>query len=49
MQDSHVILICFAIDTPDSLDNVMEKWCIANTTLLDPPAHASLALFALQD
>merc|ERR1711939_487847 len=24
--DSHVILICFAIDTPDSLDNVMEKW-----------------------
>ncbi|KAF9466925.1 P-loop containing nucleoside triphosphate hydrolase protein [Collybia nuda] len=24
--DSHVILICFKIDTPDSLDNVMEKW-----------------------
>lgn len=24
--DSHVILICFAIDTPDSLDNVQEKW-----------------------
>jgi Ras family protein A len=24
--DSHVILICFAIDQPDSLDNVMEKW-----------------------
>jgi len=24
--DSHVILICFAIDSPDSLDNVEEKW-----------------------
>jgi Ras family protein A len=24
--DSHVILICFAIDQPDSLDNVQEKW-----------------------
>ncbi|KAJ3112377.1 GTP-binding protein Rho1 [Phlyctochytrium bullatum] len=24
--DSHVILICFSIDSPDSLDNVMEKW-----------------------
>ncbi|KAJ3194953.1 GTP-binding protein Rho1 [Irineochytrium annulatum] len=24
--DSHVILICFAVDSPDSLDNVMEKW-----------------------
>lgn len=24
--DSHVILICFAIDIPDSLDNVTEKW-----------------------
>ncbi|KAJ2013026.1 GTP-binding protein Rho1 [Coemansia sp. RSA 376] len=24
--DSHVILICFAIDMPDSLDNVQEKW-----------------------
>ncbi|KAI9229570.1 MAG: GTP-binding protein rho5 [Piptocephalis tieghemiana] len=24
--DSHVILICFAIDLPDSLDNVQEKW-----------------------
>ncbi len=23
--DSHVILICFAIDVPDSLDNVLEK------------------------
>ncbi|KIL55396.1 hypothetical protein M378DRAFT_49037, partial [Amanita muscaria Koide BX008] len=23
--DSHVILICFAIDSPDSLDNVWEK------------------------
>lgn len=24
--DSHVLLICFAIDLPDSLDNVQEKW-----------------------
>jgi Ras homolog gene family, member A len=30
--DSHVILICFAVDSPDSLDNVQEKvcsWCIS--------------------
>lgn len=24
--DSNVILICFAIDSPDTLDNVQEKW-----------------------
>ncbi|KAJ7144550.1 small GTPase superfamily [Mycena epipterygia] len=24
--DSHVILICFSVDNPDSLDNVKEKW-----------------------
>jgi Ras homolog gene family, member A len=24
--DTHVVLICFAIDQPDSLDNVVEKW-----------------------
>lgn len=24
--DSDVILICFAVDSPDSLDNVQEKW-----------------------
>jgi len=24
--DSHVVLICFAIDLPDSLENVQEKW-----------------------
>lgn len=24
--DSNVVLICFSIDLPDSLDNVMEKW-----------------------
>jgi small GTP-binding protein len=23
--DSHVILVCFAVDSPDSLDNVQEK------------------------
>ena len=26
--DSHVILICFAIDSPDSFDNVQEKVCL---------------------
>ena len=26
--DSHVILICFAVDSPDSLDNVQEKVCL---------------------
>jgi Ras homolog gene family, member A len=25
--DSHVIIICFAIGSPDSLDNVQEKVC----------------------
>ncbi|EPY51745.1 rho family GTPase Rho5 [Schizosaccharomyces cryophilus OY26] len=24
--DSHVVLICFSIDAPESLDNVQEKW-----------------------
>jgi len=24
--DSHVVLICFTIDNPESLDNVQEKW-----------------------
>ncbi|CEG74531.1 GTP-binding protein Rho1 [Rhizopus azygosporus] len=24
--DSHVILVCFSIDSPDTLDNVQEKW-----------------------
>lgn len=24
--NTHVILLCFAIDSPDSLDNVQEKW-----------------------
>jgi len=24
--DSHVILICFALDSPDTLDNIQEKW-----------------------
>lgn len=30
--DSHVILICFAVDSPDSLDNVQEK--VWHTSLL---------------
>lgn len=32
--DSHVILICFAVDSPDSLDNVQEKvsnWMMGNS------------------
>jgi Ras family protein A len=28
--DSHVILICFAVDSPDSLENVQEKVIIFN-------------------
>jgi Ras family protein A len=24
--DSHVILVCFSVDNPDSLENVQEKW-----------------------
>ncbi|KDN33622.1 hypothetical protein RSAG8_13286, partial [Rhizoctonia solani AG-8 WAC10335] len=24
--DSHVVLVCFAIDSPDSLDNVHKRW-----------------------
>lgn len=35
--DSHVILICFAIDSPDSLDNVQEKvrrFCIPSSLTL---------------
>ncbi len=31
--DSHVILICFAVDSPDSLDNVQEKVKKAPRTL----------------
>jgi len=29
--DSHVILICFAVDSPDSLDNVQEKVSFVHT------------------
>ena len=32
--DSHVILICFAVDSPDSLDNVQEKVCFFTSALL---------------
>jgi Ras family protein A len=33
--DSHVILICFAVDSPDSLDNVQEKvWHFLPTPFL---------------
>lgn len=34
--DSHVILICFAVDSPDSLDNVQEK---VGTLFADIVAH----------
>lgn len=34
--DSHVILICFAIDSPDSLDNVQEKVCNDSLMALRP-------------
>ncbi len=38
--DSHVILICFAVDSPDSLDNVQEKVSRTDARLSDrlPPA-----------
>jgi small GTP-binding protein len=44
--DSHVILICFAVDSPDSLDNVQEKvrrallrgWRLLITHACDSPA-----------
>ena len=26
--ESHVILMCFAVDSPDSLENVLEKWIV---------------------
>jgi len=32
--DSHVILICFAVDSPDSLDNVQEKVCPLGSPLV---------------
>ncbi|TCD63059.1 GTP-binding protein Rho1 [Steccherinum ochraceum] len=34
--DSHVILICFAVDSPDSLDNVQEK---ASVTWISEVTH----------
>ena len=24
--DTHVILMCFSVDSPDSLENIPEKW-----------------------
>jgi len=32
--DSHIVLICFAVDSPDFLDNVQEK--VGNLDLLAP-------------
>jgi small GTP-binding protein len=38
--DSHVILICFAVDSPDSLDNVQEKVsCMNHVPLLQFDPH----------
>ena len=33
--DTHVILICFAIDSPDTLDNVKEKVCLYSFDIVD--------------
>lgn len=41
--DSHVILICFAVDSPDSLDNVQEKVRTPLTCSRLAVAHPSLA------
>jgi len=41
--DSHVILICFAVDSPDSLDNVQEKVCIHSSCPL-PISRSRLAI-----
>ena len=57
--DSHVILICFAIDSPDSLDNVQEKvredavtsslvCCRTNIHLSHPPAGRRTASLSLR-
>jgi len=45
--DSHVILICFAVDSPDSLDNVQEKvcFCLSHSSL--SPFHGPLCLTLL--
>lgn len=40
--DSHVILICFAVDSPDSLDNVQEKVC--RCAAVHTPSHLLTAL-----
>lgn len=40
--DSHVILICFAIDSPDSLDNVQEKVVIPHPYGLSNRADVSI-------
>ncbi len=37
--DSHVILICFDVDSPDSLDNVQEK---ARAYSPPPPSYTNL-------
>lgn len=34
--DSHVILICFAVDSPDSLDNVQEKVSFCASSCIPP-------------
>ncbi|PPQ74150.1 hypothetical protein CVT26_007151 [Gymnopilus dilepis] len=39
--DSHVILICFAVDSPDSLDNVQEK-CVTRSAQLASACHVRM-------
>ena len=43
---SHVILMCFAVDSPDSLENVQEKVRFAHIFLL--PLSSSLLYSGLQ-
>lgn len=46
--DSHVILICFAVDSPDSLDNVQEKVRSCPLSPI-PRASNSIPMFATID
>ena len=43
--DSHVILICFAVDSPDSLDNVQEKVSLCFQSLISNPWPAGWGFY----
>jgi len=45
--DSHVILICFAVDSPDSLDNVQEKVCFSTSASLSALEFSTCRLISL--